>query len=215
MRGDILNITGNHRKSAEGLMPLVLDRIKKEKGLFIISIAGESGAGKSEIASALADLLESAGFPAFILQQDDFFVYPPKTNAAMRVRDFGHVGIQEVRLGLIEDIIHSVRRSRARFMKPLVVFEEDRIEEETIDIGQTRVMIVEGTYVSSLKDIDLRVFIDRDFNDTRPDRMKRSREMQDDFLEKILLKEHGIISSHKQMADVIINKDFSVLIPGS
>jgi hypothetical protein len=47
-------------------------------------------------------------------------------------------------------------------------------------------------------------------HDTRGSRKERAREAQDEFLEKILMIEHKIIASSKDMADIIINKDYSV-----
>jgi uridine kinase len=72
------------------------------------------------------------------------------------------------------------------------------------------VIIIEGTYTTLVDNIDCHVFIDRNRDDTREDRLKRNREKQNDYLERILEIEHNIISRHKDMADIIINKEFKV-----
>jgi uridine kinase len=74
----------------------------------------------------------------------------------------------------------------------------------------TDVCIVEGTYVSVLQTIDLRIFIDRTYNDTLEDRHSRSRDYMDEFTEKVLEVEHQIIQKHRDKADIVIDKSFNV-----
>ena len=76
-----------------------------------------------------------------------------------------------------------------------------------------QVVIVEGTYTSLLKHVDIRVFIARNRLDTIEHRQKRNRgnEVGDPFIENILKMEHKIIAGHKQLADFIITKEYDVL----
>jgi uridine kinase len=73
-------------------------------------------------------------------------------------------------------------------------------------------VIAEGTYTSLLNNADIRVFIDRNYNDTRAHRVKRVRDESelDEFVERVLKIEHQIISSHKARADYIIKRDYDV-----
>lgn len=210
MRGDILIINEDHRKAARQVVDLIFDKIKSKKGKYIISVAGESGAGKSEIAASIAEVLAKKNISSFIFQQDDYFVYPPKTNAKMRIIDIRQVGMSEVKLDLIDEELKTILDGNFKIEKPLVIFEEDRIDKETVNLENIKVIIVEGTYVTALKNIDQRVFIDRDLNDTKDSRKKRNREKQDKFLEAILLIENKIISPQKSLADIIITKDYDV-----
>lgn len=214
MRGDILIISEHHRQAAEGILDLILPEIRLKPGKFIISVAGESGAGKSELAFALEGLLKKNNIPSYIIQQDDYFVYPPKTNEKMRVIDINRVGPGEVRLELLNENIQSILEGVSAVKKPLVIFTEDRITTENIDISPFQVIIIEGTYTTLLELIDCRIFIDRDRNDTREDRLKRNRENQNAYLEKILEIEHNIISRHRDLADIIINKEFKAYRTG-
>ncbi len=191
-------------------MKILLQQIKEVPGRFIISVAGESGSGKSEIASVLFDMFAKEGIGSVILQQDDYFVYPPRTNAEMRKKDIGHVGMKEVRLDLLDGNLKDAADTKDEIEKPLVIFEEDRIDEETLDLEDVRVVIVEGTYTTILKNVTKHVFIDLTYTDTRDARKQRAREEQDEFLEKILEIEHGIISLHKRKADIIVTKDYEV-----
>ena len=211
MEGDVLIINNYHRKAARQLVEFLMPCIEKLNGKYFISVAGESGAGKSEIAASIAAEFEKRGKRSFIFQQDDYFVYPPKSNAAKRREDIGWVGMQEVKLYLLDEEISAIRRGDTMIEKPLVIFNEDRITSEKVEITPYEIFIAEGTYTTALKNVDTRVFIDRDLNDTKKARAKRAREKQDDFLEQILTIEHRIISAQKKEADYIITKGFDVV----
>ena len=210
MKGDILMISDHHRRAANGVVEIILPEIKQQKGIYFITVAGESGAGKSEIAESIAKRLKQDGIASYLFQQDDYFHYPPKSNAAMRRKKISHVGTTEVRLDLLDEEVMMIRSGKLKFVKPLVLFNEDVISEEVIDLSGIKVVIIDGTYTTLLNNIDCRIFIERDMNDTRADRLRRNREKQDNYLEKILAIEHQIISSHKNSADIIISKDFRV-----
>jgi uridine kinase len=148
--------------------------------------------------------------PAYIIQQDDYFHLPPKTNENSRILNINQVGPGEVRLDLLNETINALKEGKQNISKPLVIFEEDRITEEVLNLQAFKVIIIEGTYTTLVDNIDCHVFIDRNRDDTREDRLKRNREKQNDYLERILEIEHNIISRHKDMADIIINKEFKV-----
>ncbi|MDT8393201.1 MAG: hypothetical protein RQ761_05125 [Bacteroidales bacterium] len=211
MEGDVLIINNFHRKAGRQATGIILNEIRKTEGRYFISVAGESGAGKSEVAASLAAVLEKKGIKTYIFAQDDYFVYPPKTNAEKRKEDIGWVGMQEVKLSLLDQEIALLREGENIINKPLVIFGEDRLTSETVDLSPYRVFIAEGTYTTALKNVDCRIFIDRDLNDTRKARAKRAREKQDEFLEKILSIEHRIISAQKKDADIIITKKYDAV----
>ncbi len=210
MRGDILIIGDHHRRAAEEIIELTISAIRAKSGKYFFTIAGESGAGKSEIAYAMDRYLEKINIPAYIIQQDDYFILPPKTNEKARVININRVGPEEVRLDLLNENIRSLSVGQSAIQKPLVIFEEDRITQETIDLASYKVIIIDGTYTTMLEGIDCRVFIDRDRHDTRNDRQKRNREKQNEYLESILEIEHNIISRHKEMADLVVSKEYKV-----
>ena len=90
-------------------------------------------------------------------------------------------------------------------VKPLVFFEEDRIDEEIISLEGIDVVIAEGTYTTSLDEADLRAFINATYHHTLAHRKKRARDKTEGaFIEQVLEIEHQIISSHKSRADVIL-----------
>ena len=210
MKGDKLVITDKHRRAAQGVAEILLPQIEAAPGRFVITIAGESGSGKSEVAAVLSELLTARGIKNAILQLDDYFCYPPKTNDRMRREDISHVGDREVRIDLVDQNIRNICEGANEITKPLVIYDDDVITEEKLDLEGVKVVIVEGTYSTMCKNAHRRVFIDRTRDDTREVRRHRAREVQDDYLEKVLEIEHGIVCKHKKDADIIITRDYHV-----
>lgn len=210
MQGDIININDDHRRTASEIIQPFLNEIKGNKQVYIISVAGESGAGKSTIAFAIADQLEQLGFPVKIFQQDDYFFLPPHTNDQKRRSNLSWVGTNEVNLKLLDKHLQQAKKGMTKINKPLVIYKENKITTELFEMSGVQVCVVEGTYTSLLENVDKRVFIDRYYSETFGDRKKRARDTMDSFNEKVLEIEHNIIVQHKLMADIILDKDFKV-----
>ncbi len=212
MRGDTIIVEEHHRRAAAKIVPALLLKIDGSVGKYTLSVAGESGSGKSETATAIAEALEKEGIASVILQQDDYFVYPPKSNDRARRDDIAWVGPQEVRLDLLDTHLQAFHDNVDSIDKPLVDYETDSIGAERIVVADARVAIAEGTYTSLLDNVDIRVFIARDYEETRAHREKRKRDAAelDPFIDDVLKIEHGIISSHRARADIVINADYSV-----
>ena len=212
MRGDSIVVEQHHIEAAAEIVEIVLPFIDRHRGKYTISIAGESGSGKSETATALADAFEAVGKSSVILQQDDYFVHPPRTNDQTRRADIKWVGLQEVRLDLMDAHLQSFREGSPVIEKPLVIYAEDRVTSERCDVGARQVAIAEGTYTTTLANVDTRVFIDRDYRQTRAHRDKRARNEAelDPFIERVLAIEHEIISAHKASAHLIVDKNYLV-----
>lgn len=208
MKGDILIIDDNHRKAAKQVIEFILNDIENSENKYVITLAGESGAGKSEVAASIAEELEKFKIKSFVFGQDDYFKLPPKTNENKRKEDIAWVGMQEVKLDLIDQNLDAVLKGFYSLTKPLVDFDADEIGEEVVDLKNYKVLIAEGTYTTTLKNVDCRVFIDRNKMDTVESRKKRAREAQDEFLDSILTIEHEIISKHKDLADIVISKQW-------
>ncbi len=216
MQGDTIVIEPHHRSAAAGVTDIILPAIQAHEGRFTLTVAGESGAGKSEIATAIAEALESNGVNCLIFQQDDYFVYPPKTNDRTRREDIGWVGSQEVHLDLLSAHLAAFIAGDDALEKPLVNYADDVINTETISMNGAHVAIAEGTYTSKLENVNVRVFIDRDFRDTRKHRERRNRDASelDSFTDEVLAIEHDIISADKAVADIIISRDYTVSTAG-
>lgn len=212
MKGDSIVIEQHHRRAAKGICDHILPALQQSERHHVFSVAGESGSGKSETAAALAEELKKNAIASVILQQDDYFVYAPHSNDRARRKDIQWVGPQEVRLELLDNNLKQFLAGVPSLIKPLVVYQEDQIVDEEIDVGEVQVAIAEGTYTTLLEQVDTRVFIDRTYLDTRAHREKRARHQSelDPFIDRVLAIEHDIISAHKSKADLIVHNDYSV-----
>jgi len=215
MKGDKLVLQDCHRRAATEIVSYIIPSIRKKKTRYIITVAGESGSGKSETSKAISDELNRFGIKSVLLGQDDYFVLPPKSNDLKRRKDPEWLGPHvEVKLDVLEQNLMDAIQGKKEINKPLVDYDSNTIEDETINLDGIKVLIAEGTYTSLLKHIDTRVFICRNWIDTLELRQKRMRgnEVGDPFIEQVLSVEHKIIAGHKQLADILITKDFSVII---
>lgn len=212
MRGDKLVLKPEHRKAARKLVEFSLPMIKTSGSKFVLAVGGESGSGKSELALLVSRVFKRQGVSSLVLQQDDYFVYPPHTNAKMRKAAIARVGVSEVRLDLLDQHLALFRRGTRTIAKPLVVYQEDRITTETVSLQGIRAVVVEGTYTTLLENVNVRVFIERPYYQTNADRLKRARETQDEYLDQVLEIEHRIIAGHKELADIIVGADYEVYV---
>ncbi|MBT3187543.1 MAG: hypothetical protein HN736_14365 [Anaerolineae bacterium] len=214
MKGDIIIVEEDHKQAARAILPEIIEKIRAKSARYIITVAGESGSGKSETGKAIAGELASAGIGAVLLGQDDYFVLPPKSNDAKRREDSEWLGPHvEVRFDLLEDNLKEAIAGADEIIKPLIDYNENSVEDQRVDLKGVKVIIAEGTYTSLLKNVDTKVFIARNRLDTLAHRKKRNRgdEVGDPFIENILKTEHKIIAGHKQLADFVITKDYDVI----
>ena len=218
VKGDVLVIESHHRRAAAEIAPVVAEAIRGQTGRFVVTVAGESGSGKSETAGALADeLLRCAGVRSVVLGQDDYFVLPPRSNDARRRADADWLGPHcEVRLDLLQANVDAARAGAGSIEKPLIDYDADEVGAETVLLEGVAAVIVEGTYVSLLRHVDCRVFIARSRLETLEHRLRRNRgaEAADPFIEGILGTEHKIIAGHRHLADVVLTRDFDIAWAG-
>jgi uridine kinase len=215
MKGDIIVLEEHHKRAASLIVPHIIEKIKNKPTRYTLTVAGESGSGKSETGQAIAEELTKHGLKAALLGQDDYFVLPPKSNDAKRREDPEWLGPHlEVKLDVLEQNFKDAIQGKNEITKPLVDYNQNSVEEETISLEGVKVVIAEGTYTSLLKNVDTKVFIARNRLDTLEHRKKRSRgdEVGDPFIEQILITEHKIIAGHKQLADFVITKEYDVVV---
>jgi len=214
MKGDKLIIQEYHKRAASEIVPQMIESVRGKNTRYTITVAGESGSGKSETSVAIANEFEKYGIKSVILGQDDYFILPPKSNSAKRREDPDWLGPHvEVKLDVLNQNLKDAIHGKNKITKPLVDYDANTIDEEIICLEGVKVVIAEGTYTSLLKDVDIRIFISRNWKDTLEHRKKRNRgnEASDPFIEQILATEHKIIAGHRQLADFLITNEYGVV----
>lgn len=217
MKGDIIVIEEHHGRAAAAIARAILTKVRTKTGRFVVTVAGESGSGKSETAAALAEQFLDAGIRSVILGQDDYFQLPPKTNDARRRQDHEWLGPHmEVRFDLLQANVDAALAGADSIDKPVVDYVANSVASEPLDIEGVKVVIAEGTYVSLLRHVDIRVFIARNHRETLEHRKRRNRgdEARDPFIEEVLDVEHKIIAGHRHLADFVVTNDYDVIEAG-
>ena len=195
---------------ARALMARLVDRDLLARDRLVIGIAGESGSGKSVTAMTLARALEAAGHPALVLHQDDYFHLPPRINHAAREALVSRVGPDEVNLLLLQSHVAAYRSGSEGVEKPETNYATDRFEMRHVAFGDIAVLLIEGTYVLGLVDLDLRIFLAATYSDTRDRRRVRARDVDSAFVERVLAIEHDIIASQSVLADLVVDVHFRI-----
>jgi len=212
MIGDVINLEQRHLETAENIYKII-DQNDTLPEKWAIGICGESGSGKSVTAFALKKVLEDKGIKSLVIQMDDYFKLPPRSNHENRQKSLDNVGMHEVHLNLIQENIKEFKEGKSITKKPLVDYQDNSISQEILQIDNMQVLIIEGTYILDLDDFDVSIFIDRNYKDTYKNRMERNRDEQSDFVEKVLDIEHQIISKFKEKADIILEKNYQIVKP--
>ena len=212
MIGDKLILRPYHYQPARDIYAMISSEVKKDApNPYFLSISGESGCGKSTLGIALKEVLAENGLNSFILHMDDYFHLPPTSNHLQRMEDINHVGPQEVDLDLLQKHVNEIKAGAQEIIKPLIHYKENDKRKEIFNPKNQQVIIIEGTYVSLLKNLDCKVFMLRNYHDTKDDRINRARDPITPFIEDVLEIEHSIIKKHKELADILVDKDYHVV----
>lgn len=210
MIGDVINVEQRHLDTAENIYEIIKENYNHiEK--WAVGICGESGSGKSVTAFALKKVLEANGIKSIVLQMDDYFKLPPKSNHENRQKSLDNVGIQEVHLDLIQENIQQFKDGKTSIEKPLVHYQDNAVTEEILKLNDAQILIIEGTYIMEIPDFDFSIFIDRNYKNTFENRMKRNREEQSEFIEKVLDIEHNIIRKFKNRANLVLDQNYQIV----
>jgi uridine kinase len=212
MIGEKLIYYNAYKKVTDFLRSELSDMINS-KSKFCISIGGESGCGKSSLAYAICkDIKKETGLKGFLFHGDDYFKLPPKDNHNSRVLNIAKVGIEEVDLALLDSHVIQFKNNKKDISKPLVNYSENKIGAENLDASNYDFCIVEGAYATSLKNSDYKIFMALTYLDTKTNRLKRARDIMNDFNEEVLNIEHLIIKEHSKLSNMIIDKELNIQI---
>ncbi len=190
----------------------LIDRLKEDnllsKEKLVIGVAGESGSGKSVTAKSLQIELAKLNIHSIILHQDGYYKLPPKENHNKRKQDINWVGVNELKLDLMQQHIDQFLAKEPVINIPSVNYKLNKFTTNSTVLSSTPVLIVEGVYSFFLKEMDYKVFMSRTYKDTLEKRRSRTREEYDPFVESVLQIEHSIVSAQKKLADSVVTKDY-------
>lgn len=211
-RTDHVPVTSAHLPLARALRATLEQHYAlSRRARTVIGVGGESGSGKSVTAAAIAQLLDADGMPAAVLHQDDWYRLPPRDNHAARERDLGHLGPSEVDQPRLRAMIAAFQAGEGPVAAPLLDFPGNRFLEQQYDFRSTRVLLLEGTYVLGLPDLDVRIFMAATHADAADRRRERAREVDTPFIQQVLTIEHELIAPYAATADIVVDRDFAIV----
>lgn len=211
MLGDILLINDNHRKAAALIVDYIL---KHKKERMIIGISGESGSGKTELAHTIAKSLRGHGIFAKPIHTDNYYNTLPLERRAWREKE----GIENV-VGYNEYLWDQIHQTISEFIAgevsemPCVDLVTEQIDRLTTDFKDIDMLLVDGLYAIKADYIDLRIFIDLTYLETKEKHTKDSRgkEVMDEVRWATLEQEHKMVEKLKPLADLLVTKNFDVI----
>jgi len=209
MLEDILLITDKHIEAAADIVKEILKR-KKDK--FIIAISGESGSGKSELTHVVAKELFKLGFKVKPVHIDNFYNTHPLERAEYRKSKGieNVVGLGEYLWDDIDKTVSDFKNDRENTM-PCVDLVTQNIDKLTTDFNGVEILIIDGLYAINTKGVDLAVFIELTYHETKKAQSERGKEKTDEARFRVLEAEHKAALSIKNKADLFVTMDYKVV----
>ncbi len=209
MLEDVLLIQEKHREVAKGIVKEILKN-KKEK--YIIAISGESGSGKSEITHVVAKELRKHGLFAKPVHLDNFFKTHPLERREWREKHGVDkvVGINEIDWNLVNRTIDDFKNSRKSSM-PCVDLVTEQVDTLITDFNGIDMMVLDGLYAINTEGVDLHVFIELTYHETKKAQSARGKENTDEMRMRVLEAEHKAVQSLKPKADLLVNMDYKLV----
>ncbi len=182
----------------------------------VVAVAGESGSGKTHMSIAIQVALKEFGRTSLILHMDDFYKLPPKQNHQNRLLSMSNVGPHEVDLSRIQNLLSDFKTSASTLSAPIIDYYKNSIDKANYNVADVDVLIIEGTYAFYLEHVDFYLYMSRNYKETKELRALRNRgnEVNDPFVEKVLEKEHALVTAKKSKANAWIDYDFNLQYDG-
>lgn len=209
MLGDVLLITEKHLVAAEGIVKEVL---AKKTAKFIIGISGESGSGKSELAHSVAKGLRKHGIIAKPMHIDNYYRILPLERTQWRTDN----GIEKV-VGYGEYDWDIIYRNINEFKQginstgPCVDLVTEQVDQLTTNYNVVDMLIIDGLYAIKTEGVDLSVFIELTYHETKKAQVVRGKEPQNEYRARVLEQEHKMVQALRPKADLLINMEYQLV----
>ena len=87
----------------------------------------------------------------------------------------------------------------------------NRFLTQTFNFADIELLIVEGTYVLQLDELDVRIFLAATHGDTEARRRARNRDIDAPIVAQVLAIEHEIVARQRAVADIVVGADFAIV----
>ncbi len=216
MIGDIKIFKKEHFKKANLIIPHIIKfynttKRKKHKRIIVL-ISGESGTGKTEIASILQQKLwDDYGLRVKIVHLDDYYKTSwEDRNKIRKLKGLDTIGVKEIKWYLIKRLIKDYFQHKKELLVQRIHKYTNSIEQVICKNPSIDILIIEGLYALYAKkfnnsDLMFGIFLEGTYKDTYEFRKERAKENPDDkFRQKILEKEHLVVERLKKYANLVV-----------
>ena len=94
---------------------------------------------------------------------------------------------------------------------PCVDLVTEQVDTLTTDFNGIDMLIIDGLYAINTEGVDLRVFIELTYHETKKAQKDRGKEPQNEYRMRVLEQEHKQVQSLKPKADLLVNMDYQVV----
>jgi len=216
MLSDVLLINDLHKEAAASIYEYFKGKMsaKPKRYRYIVGISGESGSGKTELAHVLGMLLKKEQIRVKVVHTDDYYkIQPLLREEWRRNKGFNQIGIKEYDWLKIKKTVRDYKEEQESVL-PCIDLISEQVDKLIADFAKVDFLIVDGLYAIKIPQIDLRVFIDLTYKETKINQIIRLKEELTDFRLQILEREHKAVVSLKPKADLIVNKSYQVIPAG-
>ena len=213
MIGDELLINDLHKEAAADLAKNIIKDLenKPERYRYIVGISGESGSGKSELAHVLGHELKKESIRVKVVHTDDYYrIQPLLREEWRRNKGFDKIGLEEYDWPKLKKTIRDYKEEQESVL-PCIDLISEQVDKLITDFSKINFLIIDGLYAIDAPDLDLRVYIDLTYQETKINQIIRMKEELTDFRLQILEHEHQAVKSLKPKANLFINKNYQVV----
>lgn len=213
MTGDVLLINDLHKEAAEQIYQYIQQDLAKKSSRYryIVGISGESGSGKSELAHVLGTRMKKEKMRVKVVHTDDYYkIQPLLREEWRRNKGFDKIGLEEYDWAKLRKTIRDYKEAQESVL-PCIDLISEQVDMLITDFSKVELLIIDGLYAIHAPSVNLKIFIDLNYRETKINQIIRLKEELTDFRLQILEREHQAVTTLKPKADLFINKSYQVV----
>lgn len=164
------------------------------------------------MAHSVAKGLRKHGIVAKPLHIDNYYRILPLERTQWRTEN----GIEKV-VGYSEYDWDTIYQNISEFKQnlsstgPCVDLVTEQVDQLTTDYSEVDMLIIDGLYSIKTEGIDLAVFIELTYHETKKAQAIRGKEPQNEYRARVLEQEHKMVQALKPKADLLINMNYQLV----
>ena len=144
------------------------------------------------------------------MHTDNYYMsLPEERNQWREAHGRESIGDTEYDWDVINKNVADFRAGKVTEM-PCVDIVTDQVDRLITDFAKVEVLILDGLYAVKTEDVDMRVFIDITYEQTRKAQLRRGKEAQTPFRTMVLEREHEVVTSLRKMGDLFVTRSYEV-----